>query len=164
MSSFATNWEFRPAGRWIAAFFVAALLLPPLPIPVGGYGPQFVWLDTGVYRRAQGLFYEASTLGNFCVFFLVMAAVGFTKPRGESPVSRKLLAAGSAVFFAALVLSYSRGSVVSLLVALAALGWLQRKRLRLWRIAPLAVLSPIAVWWLFPKFAELYWLRLSASA
>ena len=25
-----------------------------------------------MYRRAQGVFYEASTLGNFCVFFLVM--------------------------------------------------------------------------------------------
>ena len=47
-----------------------------LSIPrAGGYGPQFVWLDSGVFRRAQGVFYEASTLGNFCVFFLVMIAV-----------------------------------------------------------------------------------------
>lgn len=39
------------------------------PAPAG-YGAQFVWLDTGTFRRAQGLFYEASTLGNMCVFFL----------------------------------------------------------------------------------------------
>ena len=52
------------------------------PAPAG-YGPQFVWLDSGVYRRAQGLFYEASTLGNFCAFFLVMIAVAFSRPRHE---------------------------------------------------------------------------------
>src|SRR3954465_6074227 len=76
-----------------------------------GYGPQFVWLDSGVYRRAQGLFYEASTLGNFCAFFLVMIAVALTRPRRESPVSRAALIGGGAAFFTALVLSYSRGSL-----------------------------------------------------
>src|SRR5438309_969733 len=49
-----------------------------LPAPAG-FGPQYVWLDTGVFRRAQGIFYEASTLGNFCAFFLVMIAVAFTR-------------------------------------------------------------------------------------
>ena len=39
---------------------------------------------------------------------------GFTRPREESPVSRKALAAGGAVFFAALVLSYSRASLLNL--------------------------------------------------
>ena len=53
------------------------------PAPAG-FGAQYVWLDSGVYRRAQGLFYEASTLGNFCAFFLVMIAVALVRARGES--------------------------------------------------------------------------------
>lgn len=46
---------------------------------LGGFGEQFVWFDSGdVIRRAQGLFYESSTLGNFCVFFLVMIMAVFS--------------------------------------------------------------------------------------
>ena len=52
----------------VVALFACFDFYFQLPAPAG-YGPQFVWLDTGVYRRAQGLFYEASTLGNFCTFF-----------------------------------------------------------------------------------------------
>ena len=43
--------------------------------PPAGYEQQFVWLESGVFRRAQGFFYEASTLGNLCAFFLEMIAV-----------------------------------------------------------------------------------------
>src|SRR6476469_4154366 len=42
--------------------------------PPAGFSDQYVWLDTGVYRRAQGLFYDAGTLVNFCAFFLAMIA------------------------------------------------------------------------------------------
>src|SRR5215469_15818548 len=62
----------------IAALFACIDFYYQLPAPAG-YGPQFVWLDSGVYRRAQGLFYEASTLGNFCAFFLIFVAVAFTR-------------------------------------------------------------------------------------
>ena len=65
-----------------SALFACVDFYYQFPAPAG-YGPQFVWLDSGVYRRAQGLFYEASTLGNFCAFFLVMIAVAFTRPRRE---------------------------------------------------------------------------------
>ena len=67
-----------------------------------------------------------------------MIAVAFTRPREESPVSRKALAAGGAVFFAALVLSYSRASLVNVAVALAVLMWCNRRRVRLARVAVLA--------------------------
>ena len=43
------------------------------PAPAG-YEAQFVWLESGAFRRAQGFFYDASTLGNLCVFFLDMIA------------------------------------------------------------------------------------------
>jgi O-Antigen ligase len=151
---------------WVAAaaaLFACVDFYFQFPAPAG-YGPQFVWLDSGVYRRAQGLFYEASTLGNFCAFFLVMIAVAFTRPRAESPVSRKALLAGGAVFFAALVLSFSRASLLNVAVALAVLMWCNRRRVRLARVAVLAAAGALLTWWIFPVFAQMYWLRLSITA
>jgi O-antigen ligase len=151
---------------WIAlgaALFACVDFYFQFPAPAG-YGPQFVWLDSGVYRRAQGLFYEASTLGNFCSFFLVMIAVAFSRPRAESPVSRKVLLAGGAVFFAALVMSYSRGSLLCVLIALLVLAWRNRSRLPLGRIALAVAVAALLVWRIFPAFAEVYWMRLSNSA
>ena len=155
---------------WIAvlsALFACVDFYFQFPAPAG-YGAQFVWLDSGVYRRAQGLFYEASTLGNFCAFFLVMIAVSVARPRGETPVSRVALAAGGAVFLAAMVMSYSRSSVLNVLTALAVLAWLNRKRIRLLRVAavliPGAAAAGVLIWNLFPEFLEAYWLRLSTSA
>ena len=114
----------------LSALFACIDFYYQFPAPAG-YGPQFVWLDSGVFRRAEGLFYEASTLGNFSAFFLVMIAVAISRPRQESPVSRKLLLAGGALFFAAMVLSYSRGSVINVAVACAVLVWINRRRVPL---------------------------------
>ncbi len=150
-----------------SALFACVDFYYQFPAPAG-YGPQFVWLDSGVFRRAQGFFYEASTLGNFCAFFLVMIAVAFTRPRQESPVSRKWLVAGGALFFAALVLSYSRASLLNILVAGSVLGWIHRKRVRLTRVVPALAISTIIaaflIWQLLPSFAEMYWQRLSNTA
>jgi len=150
-----------------AALFACVDFYFQFPAPAG-YGPQFVWLDSGVYRRAQGFFYEASTLGNFCAFFLVMIAVALSRPRGDTPVSRKALAAGGALFLGALVLSYSRSSLGNVTVAGAVLVWQNRKRIRFARLlAPLAVfgaLGGLAIWKIFPAFVENYWLRLTNSA
>jgi O-antigen ligase len=151
---------------WIAAasaLFACVDFYYQFPAPAG-YGPQFVWLDSGVYRRAQGFFYEASTLGNFCAFFLVMIAVAFSRPRDESPVSRAGLALGGAVFFAALVLSYSRASLVGVAVAIAVLIWRNRTRVRFERLAAGAAAAGVLIWLIFPAFAQMYWLRLSATA
>jgi O-antigen ligase len=161
----ATRWLYGAA--LLSALFACVDFYYQFPAPAG-YGPQFVWLDSGVYRRAQGLFYEASTLGNFCAFFVVMIAVSLSRPRGEAPVSRKAMAVGGALFFAALVLSYSRGSLINVLVALLVLAWLNRRRLRLLRRAP-AVAAGLAAaalltWKIFPAFIQVYWLRLEASA
>ncbi|HUB82341.1 MAG TPA: O-antigen ligase family protein [Bryobacteraceae bacterium] len=150
------------AAAVLAALFACVDFYYQFPAPAG-YGPQFVWLDSGVYRRAQGLFYEASTLGNFCVFFLVMIAVAFTRGRAEVPVARKWLVAGGAVFFAALVLSYSRGSLINLVVALAVLLWTNRRRVPLLRVLLLAAAAALATWCIFPAFAQAYWARLTAS-
>jgi len=156
----SVQWMYGAAA--ISALFACVDFYYQFPAPAG-YGPQFVWLDSGVYRRAQGLFYEASTLGNFCAFFLVMIAVAFTWPREQSPIPRKWLLAGGAVFFTALVLSYSRGSLINVAVALLVLMWTNRRRLPVTRIALLAAAGALATWWIFPAFAQMYWTRLTSS-
>jgi O-antigen ligase len=134
------------------------------PAPAG-YGAQFVWLSEGVLRRAQGVFYEASTLGNLCVFFLVMIAVALSEPDGRRVSPRPALAAGAALFAAALVFSYSRGSVVALAVALAALG--RVRGARIWKSAAVllgcAAIGALALNSAFPAISNHYWLRLVSS-
>jgi len=155
---------------WLAAasaLFACVDFYFQFPAPAG-FGPQFIWLASGVYRRAQGLFYEASTLGNFCAFFLIMIATAALTPERRSPLSRRVWLPGGMVFGAALVLSFSRGSLLNLLVASAALLYLRRPRVRLARIALLVGIMALAgllvLRALFPEFAEAYWLRLTASA
>jgi O-antigen ligase len=133
-----------------------------------GYGPQFIWLDSGIYRRAQGFFYEASTLGNVCAFFLIMIAVTLLRGRGgERPVSRLALWFGAPVLFAALVLSYSRASLLNLFVALATLLYMERARIRIGRLLAIAAsclaAGSLGAWQFFPEVAWGYWLRLSHS-
>jgi hypothetical protein len=154
---------------WLAvasALFACLDFYFQFPAPAG-YGPQFVWLDTGVYRRAQGVFYEASTLGNFCAFFLVMIAVALSGPRRFSPISRWAMFAGGAVLSTALVFSYSRGSLINVVVAMLALLYLKRERVNFRRLAVAATLllaaSILIVYVAFPSFAQNYWTRLWLS-
>lgn len=147
-----------------AAIFACVDFYFQLPTPAG-FGPQFVWLDQGVFRRAQGLFYEASSLGNFCAFFLVMLLVAFRSPVGRLLCSRWELGFGALVFLVALVLSYSRGSLVN--VAVASLGLLALERKGFGRAALVLIVSGAsclgAVYISFPSFAQSYIHRLSLS-
>ena len=138
-----------------------------LPAPAG-FGPQFIWIGAGVYRRAQGVFYEASTLGNLSAFFLVMIAVAFTRRPERLPVSRPALVAGGVLFSAALIFSYSRASVAGLLVALASLAWLDRSRICWRRALSLLGISVTAgatvSYYFLPQIVQAAWQRLSGSA
>jgi O-antigen ligase len=135
-----------------------------LPSPAG-FGPQFIWLENEVLRRAQGLFYEASTLGNFCAFFLFFALVAFLAPRHRRPCSRTELVLGSIVLAAALVFSYSRASLLNLTCACLTLLFVKRKFNRRVLLAsfgiPLLVALVIGV--SFPSLWQYYWLRLESS-
>jgi O-antigen ligase len=110
------------SARWLYRFALVGALFAcidfyfQLPAP-SGFGAQYVWVDSGVFRRAQGLFYEASTLGNFCAFFLVMTIVAAFRFREERPFSRLTLASGFVLFPGALIFSYSRASALNLVVA-----------------------------------------------
>ncbi|MDP9170423.1 MAG: O-antigen ligase family protein [Acidobacteriota bacterium] len=147
-----------------AALFACADFYFQFPAPAG-FEEQFVWLDEGVLRRAQGLFYDASTLGNFCAFFLVMIAVALCRPRQDSPCSRPLLVAGGAIFTVALMLSYSRGSVVNVAVALGTLAILRRRKI----LTPLLLAGlvlgvvALAVQAALPSFSISYWDRIANS-
>jgi O-antigen ligase len=147
-----------------SALFACVDFYFQLPAPAG-YEQQFVWLDSGVYRRAQGVFYEASTLGNFCAFFIVMICVALFRRGSWRPCSRKLLIGGGVLFSAVLIFSYSRASLLNVAAALVAFAYLQRVRIR--RVLPIVVGSAAAaavvVYAAFPAFAHNYWLRLSAT-
>jgi len=151
------------AAGFLAAAFACLDFYFQFPAPAG-YGAQYVWLDVGVLRRAQGLFYEASTLGNFCTFLLVMIAV--TVAQGL-PVSRFALLVTGALLSAALVFSYSRASILALLCALGALyrlrsGEVQPRRWML--LLPVALIAGGGfVYVVFPEFAQSYFLRARAS-
>jgi O-antigen ligase len=95
-----------------------------------------------------------------------MIAVALLLRRRERPVRLPALLAGGIVLASALALSYSRGSLVNLGVALAALLWIERRRIRLGRlvagmalVAGTAAALSIAV----PVFANVYWLRILSS-
>jgi O-antigen ligase len=135
-----------------------------LPAPAG-YAPQFVWLRHCVVRRAQGVFYEASTLGNFCAFFLVMILAASFPVRGRRAWSWLVLIPGAVVFSAALIFSSSRASLVSVVVAGCAFVCMRgSKNMRV--LIPMCVLPGIAgaaVRFALPAFSENYWSRIAAS-
>jgi O-antigen ligase len=162
--------------RWIAplfwfaagsALFAAVDFYYQFPAP-SGYGAQFIWLDSGVFRRAQGFFYEASTLGNLCAFFLEMIAVALLRPRANRPLPLRALLAGGGALTAALVLSYSRASLLNVAIAMLVLLWLHRGRIRFRRLAiGLALfvgIAAIILTFAFPIFTRAYWQRVSVSA
>jgi O-antigen ligase len=151
-----------------ASAFAAADFYFQFPAP-SRFAPQFIWLSSGVYRRAQGLFYEASTLGLFCVFALVMAAaVAVRGGERELGLRRWQLVAVSVPLAVALVLSFSRTAMASCLLALAVMVWLERGRLRWFgkllrpagTLAAGSLLAAGLLGILLPNFVEAYLLRL----
>ena len=157
------RWLFRAAA--LSALFACVDFYCQFPAPAG-YEQQFIWLDTGVFRRAQGVFYEASTLGNLCAFFLVMIAVCLFRTRSAHSFSLFTLLAGGSVLAVALVFSYSRASLINLAVAMAVLVWFHRDRIR-WRRVGLATVILTGGLALLgaasPVFSAAYWQRLGAA-
>jgi O-antigen ligase len=151
---------------WVAVASAAFACLDfyfHFPAPAG-FGQQFIWLASGTYRRAQGLFYEASTLGNFCAFFLLMTAIALVRRTGN----RLALLSGGAILGSALVFSYSRSSMMNIAISLTALAILERARPGIRRIALIIGASVVAVviilFRFFPEYAQFYWVRLQYSA
>ena len=160
----AIGWLFLAAS--LSAVFACLDFYYQFPAPAG-YAQQFIWLESGVFRRAQGVFYEASTLGNLCAFFLEMIAVALFRPRESQPVPRWAMFTGGVALASALVVSYSRASLLNLAVALVVLLWLNRDRIR-WRRLTTGVAifgggSAALLTFAFPVFAGHYWQRVSVA-
>ncbi len=133
------------------------------PAPAG-YSAQFIWLNAAVLRRAQGVFYEASTLGNFCAFFLIMTLVTFVSSRQARPCSRTEAALGGLVLGAALIFSYSRGSLLNIGCSCIALVCLRVRKAR--AVVSICLALACTLWlvhFVFPGFGESYWTRIQAS-
>jgi O-antigen ligase len=97
-----------------------------------------------------------------------MVATALMRPKKDFPLSRPALLASSAIFSAALVLSFSRASLLNFLISMATLLWLHRGRFQFGRFS-LVFLLAVAVgstltYYLLPAFTQLYLDRLSASA
>ena len=97
-----------------------------------------------------------------------MIAVAWTRPAKDSPIARPALLCGGAILSGALLLSFSRSSVLNVLVALTTMVWLNRRRLDMRRVGGgflVAAVAGLAItWYALPAFTELYWNRLSGSA
>jgi hypothetical protein len=135
------------------------------PAPAG-FSPQFLGLGRIIIRRAQGVFYDAGTLGNVCAFFLEMIAVSLLSRTPDLPGPSPAVAIGGVILACALTLSFSRGSLINLLVALAMLFWLERRRIRLHLLAGVALVVGVTAATLHktvPVFASIYWHRILAS-
>jgi O-antigen ligase len=147
----------------IAALFACVDFHFQLPAPAG-YEPQFIWLGDLVLRRAQGLFYEASTLGNFCAFFFAMILAALAGWREIRIASRFELAFAAAVLAIALVCSYSRASLLNVLTAAVTMLCVLRVRMRELLLPALALLTSAAfIYLLVPEFAKSYLLRVQYS-
>jgi hypothetical protein len=132
------------------------------PAPAG-FSDQYVWLEDGVFRRAQGLFYDASTLGNLCACFLVYAFISLGEARG--PASRIFLVGGALALATALMLSYSRASVLNVAIAMTAYAFLKRARIRRMLAGALigSAVAAVAVEAIYPSFAANYWSHLTGT-
>jgi len=127
------------------------------------FGPQFLWFESGMFRRAQGLFYDASTLGNFSAFFLVMSLVALAQPRARRILHPAIASAGLVSFAAAMILSFSRASVVGALAACMTLAVRERRRWAAGRVlailAALVLVAAGAFAYTLPEIANGYWQR-----
>jgi O-antigen ligase len=156
----------------VAALFGCIDFVYQLPAPAG-FGAQFIWLNSGVYRRAQGLFYDASALGNFCAFFLVMSVVALVhRGPGQKLLPTAVASAGAVLFLITLLLSFARAPLLAAGIACIVLAILEKDRwvrphwtsprtlLALTALVAVAVMSfAIAL----PEFAQGYWARAGAD-
>ncbi len=146
----------------LSAAFAVVDFFYKFPTPVR-FSAQYIYMPEGHYRRAQGVFYDASTLGNFCAMVLALIAALDGEARRQLRLPNWLLWLPVPVLAAALLLSFSRASMANLLIALLVLAWLRRNAL--WRLRPvlrmvmLSAAAALAVILLAPEMALRYGYR-----
>ena len=125
----------------------------PLPLP-HPFADQFIYLKGERIRRAQGVFYEASSFGNLCAFFLSFSLfLLYSLRKRFSAMGQVLIFVSTGIFTIALFLSYSRGCWLNVLVTVAVFILLQRK-IRLSAVILLILLNGgllFLFYWLSPE-------------
>ena len=156
------RWTFRIllVGAALSAGFGILDFVWPLPWQHPA-AEQFIWFETAILRRAQGVFFESSNFANFCGFFLTVTAAAFLdKKERLLALPRWLLILLVPIFSLAVLVAFSRSTWAAVAVALLAFGCLfghakHRRTLGLFVVAavPLLLLwnySP-ALWNYFLK-------------
>ncbi len=132
------------------------------------FSVQYIYLPDGPHRRAQGILYDASALGNFCAMMLVLVAALDRAARRQLGLPRWLLWLPVPTLSVALLLSFSRASVVNLTVSLLVLAMLRRRSLLNARsvVAGLALvgLVVVSVGMIAPDMAVRFGQRLEFTA
>lgn len=90
----------------------------PVPIPHPA-ADQYIWAESAVVRRAQGVFYESGNFANFCGFFLLVTAGAVLAGRERLlRIRRTYLLLFIVVLALAVVFAFSRSAWGSLLLSL----------------------------------------------
>jgi O-antigen ligase len=99
----------------------------PVPIPHPS-ADQYIWSESAVIRRAQGVFYESCNFANFCGFFLVVAAGAVLSGRERLLRIRRIYLLLFVVVLALAVLfAFSRSAWGSVLLSLFLLVIVSRR-------------------------------------
>ena len=141
------------AGAVLSAGYGIVDFIWPVPLEHPAVD-QFIWLNGTVLRRAQGVFYESSNLGNFCAFFLIACGIAFlTRRERHLGLPRLLLFASISILSLAILVAFSRSTWGSLIVALIA-SLVLSGRVKLSRIMTVfaaAAVPIILLWTLSPE-------------
>ena len=128
------------------------------PIPLSQHPPaeQFIWLNSTVLRRAQGVFYESSNFANLCGFFLVAASTSFlSRKERYLGVHRAFLAFFLSVLSLAILVAFSRSTWISVISAVLVSILVSRSvRIRRGALVLLVVTVPVIALWSYS--AELW--------
>lgn len=151
--------ESGPARRLMAVLMIAALLTAaygildffwPVPIPHPA-AEQHIWVGGEVLRRAQGVFFEASSFANLCGFFLTVAAAAFIA-RNEAAVgvSRSGLLLAIPILALAVFVAFSRSAWGNVAVTVLVFAAVSRRARFLRGVGFLLVLTiPAGVLWFY---------------
>ncbi|HEV2378231.1 MAG TPA: O-antigen ligase family protein [Terriglobia bacterium] len=125
-----TNCSGTACARIIPWLIVAAVIAAaygifdffwPVPIPHPS-ADQYIWSESAVIRRAQGVFYESCNFANFCGFFLLVTAGAVLTGRERLLRIRRIyLLLFIVVLALAVLFAFSRSAWGSLLLSLSVL-------------------------------------------
>ncbi len=152
-----------PAERWLLRILLTAAAVSalygivdfywPIPIPHPA-ADQYIWLGSGVLRRAQGVVYEASSFANLCGFFLLLVSAAFlTGQERVVGLARPWLVFLIPLLSLAVFVSFSRSSWGNVAAGLVAFAVISRKA-RFSRAAILMLMLAIplgGLWYYTPE-------------